>query len=53
MVVTFGRNVKVIQRYSTKHKTISRCVGNTFHSFDNMIELSPVLFEYNNSSLIC
>nr|XP_019922789.2 uncharacterized protein LOC105328252 [Crassostrea gigas] len=26
MVVTFGRDVKVIQHYSNKHKTISRCV---------------------------
>lgn len=44
MVVTFGRDVKVIQHYSNKHKTISRCVGNTFHSFHKIIELSPFFF---------
>lgn len=54
MVVTFGRDVKVIQHYSNKHKTISRCVGNTFHSFHKIIELSPFFFlKYDNSSLIC
>lgn len=56
MVVTFGQDVKVIQRYSNKHKTISRCVGNihcTFSIIINMIELSQVLLEFNKSSLIC
>lgn len=56
MVITFGRDVKVIQHYSNKHKTISRCVGNTFHSFHKIIELSPVFgllfLKYNNSCLI-
>ena len=49
MVVTFGRDVKVIQSYSNDFRTISRCVGNTIDfsclsSFFSNVSLKVLLF---------